>query len=145
VRYLKSHNRHHELHFPPIGNLPGITLPRDFYLSHEVAAGKRSVVAVSPPQEQRLLADEEFKTRLRAGEYEWVDAMPDEVKTDAERLAEARTEIRRLKKLAGEEGESEPEPEPEGESEDEEEGEKPDLIVNPNIDQTKGQRPKKKG
>jgi hypothetical protein len=145
MRYLKSHNRHHELHFPPMGSLPGITLPRDFYLPHEMANGKRSVIAVSPPQEERLAADGDFKARMKKGEYEWVETMPEDQKSDLERLAEARTEIRRLKKLAGEDVDPEPETADETED-DEEEGEEPGLNIDPNMDQSKRKsKGKKKG
>jgi hypothetical protein len=143
MRYLKSHNRHHELHFPPTGSLPGITLPRDQYLPHEMANGKRSVIAVSPPQEERLAADDDFKARMRKGEYEWVETMPEDQKTDTERLAESRAEIRRLKKLVGET--TGDEPETTGEEEDDE-GEEPDLNIDPNMDQSKRKpKGKKKG
>lgn len=97
MKYIKSNFPHAEHHFPAIGKLPPVTLPKSFYRNDEIAVGKRSVIAISDQQFKRLQGDEVFEGMLRRGDYEILDEMPADVKTQGEVLAEKEDEIASLK------------------------------------------------
>lgn len=114
MKYIKSNYPHAENHFPPfekklpggkVKKFPGVILPRSNYLPHEVAAGKRNVVAISDAQHDRLMADEMFAGMLKAGSYEILDSMPEGKKTQEERIAELEAQNAELQAKLNPEGE----------------------------------------
>jgi uncharacterized coiled-coil protein SlyX len=73
--------------------LPGVVLPKGRYQAHEVDAGKRSHVEITPMQRERLMQDEIFRGLLKSGHYEFVDLIPDTDKTAMDQLLDARSQI----------------------------------------------------
>lgn len=102
MRYIKSNFPHAEMYFPPLGplgkpSMPPVTLPRSVYASHELVAGKRNAIPISDQQYARLMADDQFKGMLKAGQYEFIDELPADVKTHGEVMYEKEQEIEALK------------------------------------------------
>jgi hypothetical protein len=96
MKFIKSNYNHAELHFPPTQTAPGVILPRASYLPHEIANGKRNVIVISDQQYARLNDDEQFKSMLKAGLYEFVSELPAGSKTSQEVIEEQNARIAEL-------------------------------------------------
>jgi len=89
--FLKSEHPY-PMSFLTKDGAPEVHIPR--YTGSE---GRRSIVALSKDQRDRLMKDDVFKALVTKGAYKFLDTIPDSMRSAEDLLDEARAENARLK------------------------------------------------